>query len=60
MLAKNFLISPFKTQAVRVLLRDTCRQYCRNLFIARCVPLPRRHENESKINFESKYGYKTR
>ena len=58
MLAKNFLMSHFKTQQVVVLFLETLRKKDRNLFIALCVPFSLRQEYESWMNFMSKYEYK--
>ena len=56
MLAKNFLISHFKTQQVFVLFSLTLPANCRNLETARCVPLPFLEEKESEMNVLLKNG----
>src|SRR3989344_7183767 len=52
--AKNFLMSPFKTQQVLVLFRLTFCPNALNPFSALCVPLFLRQENESVMKVLSK------
>ena len=59
-LAKNFLMSHFKTQQVLVLFFETMRANSLNLFIALRVPLFVLQENESEINILSKNGHNMR
>src|SRR3989344_7258032 len=55
-LAKNFLISHFKTQQVLVLFLEIIRPNSLNLLIALWVPLLILQEKESVINVVSKKG----
>ena len=56
MLAKNFLISHFKTQQVFVLFSETMLAYSLNFLIALCVTLLIWQENESDNKVRAKNG----